>query len=130
MGNPVRTLVAVTGLREEDFSAMLGRILPLTTLVPPFWLTRVLCNTRETLAVWPGLIACGAIFGAIQVYWANFMGPSLVDIASGIGTLLRKEGALFRAVLKHSLALMALVGLIVVMYAYVFPGAVPDGHEY
>src|SRR5438270_674439 len=29
MGNPVRTLVAVTGLREEDFSAMLGRILPL-----------------------------------------------------------------------------------------------------
>ena len=28
MGNPVRTLVAVTGLPEADFSAMLGRILP------------------------------------------------------------------------------------------------------
>jgi len=31
---------------------MLGRILPLTTLVLPFWLVRVLCKTRETIAVW------------------------------------------------------------------------------
>ncbi|HEV2445147.1 MAG TPA: L-lactate permease, partial [Candidatus Sulfopaludibacter sp.] len=38
MGNPVRTLVAVTGLPEADFSAMLGRILPLTTLILPFWI--------------------------------------------------------------------------------------------
>src|SRR5439155_23138993 len=30
LGNPVRTLVAVTGLPEPDFSAMIGRILPLT----------------------------------------------------------------------------------------------------
>jgi lactate permease len=95
MGNPVRTLVAVTGLREQDFSAMLGRILPITTLVLPFWLTRVLCNTRDTLAVWPGLLACGVIFGSIQFYWSNYMGPALVDITAGTGTLL-----LFAAFLK------------------------------
>ena len=88
MGNPVRTLVAVTGLREEDFSAMLGRILPLTTLILPFWLVRVLCNSREMLAVWPGLLACGVIFGAIQFFWSNFMGNSLVDITAGTGTLI------------------------------------------
>jgi lactate permease len=88
MGNPVRTLVAVTGLPEADFSAMLGRILPLTTLVLPFWLVRVLCKTRDTLAVWPGLLACGLIFGSIQFFWSNFMGPSLVDIIAGTGTLL------------------------------------------
>jgi lactate permease len=41
LGNPVRALVAVTGLPEADFSAMIGRILPLTTLVLPFWLIRV-----------------------------------------------------------------------------------------
>src|ERR1700738_1878186 len=63
VGNPVRTLVAVTGLPEADFSAMIGRILPLTTLVLPFWLIRVLCNKRETLSVWPGLLACGITFG-------------------------------------------------------------------
>lgn len=88
LGNPVRTLVAVTGLAEADFSAMIGRILPLTTLVLPFWLVRVFCNRRDTLAVWPGLIACGVTFGGIQFFWSNFMNASLVDILGGIGTLL------------------------------------------
>src|SRR5580692_10839098 len=73
MGNPVRTLVAVTGLPEADFSAMLGRILPLTTLILPFWIIRQLCKTRDTLAVWPGLLACGVTFGAIQFFWSNYI---------------------------------------------------------
>jgi lactate permease len=88
LGNPVRTLVAVTGLPEPDFSAMLGRILPLTTLFLPFWIVRILCSTRETLAVWPGLLACGLIFGSLQFFWSNFMGAALVDIIGGVGTLL------------------------------------------
>jgi len=88
LGNPVRTLVAVTGLAEADFSAMIGRILPLTTLILPFWLVRVFCNTADTLAVWPGLLACGVFFGSIQFFWSNFMDAALVDILGGIGTLL------------------------------------------
>src|SRR5215470_17713199 len=68
LGNPVRTLVAVTGLPEADFSAMLGRILPLTTLILPFWLIRVLSSWKDTMAVWPGLVACGVIFGSIQFF--------------------------------------------------------------
>src|SRR4051794_11990941 len=88
LGNPVRTLVAVTGLPEADFSAMLGRILPLTTLILPFWLVRVLCKKHETMQVWPGLLACGLIFGSIQFFWSNYMGAALVDIVAGIGTLL------------------------------------------
>src|SRR5205823_7377851 len=69
LGNPVRTLVAVTGLPEADFSAMIGRILPITTLILPFWLMRVFCSARETMAVWPGLLACGVAFGSIQFFW-------------------------------------------------------------
>jgi hypothetical protein len=37
---------------------------------------------------------------------------------------------LFRAVMKHSLALAGIVALLVLMYAYVFPGAIPNGHQY
>jgi lactate permease len=87
LGNPVRTLVAVTGLPEADFSAMIGRILPLTTLVLPFWLIRVMCKTRATMKVWPGLLACGLTFGGIQFFWSNYMDASLVDIVAGIGTV-------------------------------------------
>lgn len=88
LGNPVRTLVAVTGLPEADFSAMLGRILPWTVVILPFWLLRVLFTTQETLAVWPGLLAGGLTFASIQFFWSNYMDASLVDLLSGAGTLL------------------------------------------
>jgi lactate permease len=88
LGNPIRTLVAVTGLPEADFSAMCGRILCFTAVVIPFWMTRVLCTTRDTLAVWPGLLACGVIFGAVQFFWSNYIGAALTAIAAGAGTLL------------------------------------------
>ncbi len=88
MGNPVRTLVAVTGLPEADFSAMLGRILPIIVVILPFWLIRVLCKTRDMLKVWPGLLVCGLTFAIIQFFWSNFMGAALVDILAGLGTLL------------------------------------------
>jgi len=88
LGNPVRTLVAVTGLPEADFSAMIGRILPIVVLFLPFWLMRILCKTRDVLEVWPGLLVCGVTFGSIQFFWSNFMGASLVDILGGIVTLL------------------------------------------
>jgi lactate permease len=88
LGNPIRTLTAVTGLPEADFSAMVGRILPWTTLILPFWLVRMIASTRQTLAIWPGLLLCGVTFGSIQFFWSNFMGAALVDILGGIGTLL------------------------------------------
>src|SRR5690348_3216874 len=88
LGNPVRTLVAVTGLPEADFSAMLGRILPFTTLILPFWLVRTLCSAEETFAVWPGLLAGGAVVACVEFFWSNFMDASLVDIIGGLVTLL------------------------------------------
>jgi lactate permease len=88
LGNPVRTLVAVTGLPEADFSAMLGRILPIIVLILPFWLIRVQCKTRDVLAVWPGLAVAGVTSAGLQFLWSNYMDASLVNIVSGIGTLL------------------------------------------
>jgi lactate permease len=87
LGNPVRTLVAVTGLPEPDWSAMIGRILPIIVLILPFWLIRVLCPMRSMLQVWPGLLVCALTFASIQFFWSNFMDASLVDIMGGLGTL-------------------------------------------
>ncbi len=36
-----------------------------------------------------------------------------------------REAAIFKAVFAHSLALAALVGLIVTAYAFLFPGLIP-----
>lgn len=88
MGNPIRTLVAVTGLPEMAISATVGRILPWTAILLPFWLIRTMAPMRDVLAVWPGLLACGLGFAAIQFTWSNFVDASLVDIVGGMGTLL------------------------------------------
>ena len=87
VGNPIRVLVAVTGLPEPELSAMVGRILPWTALILPFWLVRSMTGWRNTLAVWPGLVMCGAVFGAVQFYWSNFRDGALVDIIGGMVTL-------------------------------------------
>jgi lactate permease len=88
MGNPIRTLVAVTGLNEMQISATVGRILPWTAAILPFWLIRSYVSTAETIAVWPGLAAAGLGFAAIQFAWSNYVDASLVDIMGGMGTLL------------------------------------------
>jgi lactate permease len=87
MGNPIRTLVAVTGLPEADLSAMVGRILPWTAMILPVWLVRTQVKWRETVAVWPGLVACGGGFAAIQFFWSNYMDATLVDIIGSLFTL-------------------------------------------
>ena len=42
---------------------------------------------RETLAVWPALLAIGGAFAATQFVWSNFVGYELVDIASSVASL-------------------------------------------
>lgn len=88
MGNPVRVLVAVTGLGEADLGGMLGRILPCVALLLPFWLVRYQTSMRETLRAWPALLTCGVSFAAIQFVWSNYIDNSLVSIVGGMGTLM------------------------------------------
>ena len=88
VGNPIRTLAAVTGLSEATFSAMAGRILPPLSLILPLWLVRSMVGWRETLQVWPALLVSGASFAAMQFYWSNFQEPGLVDIVAAVFSLL------------------------------------------
>jgi lactate permease len=92
MGNPIRTLVAVTGLPEADLSAMVGRILPWMSLILPFWLVRTQASTADTIRVTPGLLACGLSFGFFQYFWSNHIDAALVDIMGGMLTLLILAG--------------------------------------
>ncbi len=87
MGNPIRTLQAVTGLPEADLSAMVGRIVPIAAAILPFWLVRTMTGWRNTLRVWPGLAACAIAFGGIQFFWSNWIDGTLVDVVGGMFTL-------------------------------------------
>jgi len=53
-----------------------------------------------------------------------------IIVACAATGIQNREGDLFRAVLKHSIALAILVGLIVMLYAYVVPGWVAHNHAF
>ena len=119
--------------------------------------TGVLFPLFGTLIGWLGVALSGtdagsnALFGSLQVITANKLGlsPILMGAANSAGGVMGKmmaaqslviacaatgqegkEGLLLRAVVVHSVILALLVGAIVLMYAYVFPGAIPSGHHY
>ena len=59
IGTPVHTLAAVTALPESDLNAMIGRILPFTAIIVPFWLVRTMVGWRETFEVFPAILVVG-----------------------------------------------------------------------
>jgi lactate permease len=87
IGTPVHILAAVTSLNESDLNAMIGRILPITALIVPFWLVRTMVSWKETFEVLPAILVVGSSFAATQWFWANHMDSNLVDISAGVVSL-------------------------------------------
>jgi len=88
IGTPVHTLAVVTALNESDLSAMIGRILPITAIIVPFWLVRAMVSWQETFEVFPAILIVGGSFAATQWFWSNYMDSNLVDIAAGVGSMI------------------------------------------
>src|SRR6202171_5565977 len=84
IGTPVHTLAAVCGLPESDLNAMIGRILPFTAVIVPFWLVRAIVSWAETIEGLPAILVVGISFAGTQWFWANYMDSNLVDIAAGV----------------------------------------------
>jgi len=88
IGTPVHALASVTGLPESDLSAMIGRILPITAIIVPFWLVRAMVSWSETFEVLPAILVVGGSFAATQWFWANHVDSNLVDIAAGVVSMI------------------------------------------
>ena len=84
IGTPVHTLAAVSALPESDLNAMIGRILPFTAIIVPFWLVRTMVGWKDTLEVLPAILVVGVSFGLTQFLWSNYMDSNLVDIMAGV----------------------------------------------
>jgi lactate permease len=84
IGTPIHTLAAVCGLPESDLNAMIGRILPFTAVLVPFWLVRTLVGWTETFEVLPAILVVGLSFALTQFFWSNYVDSNLVDIVGGV----------------------------------------------
>ena len=88
IGTPVHALAAVAGLPESDLNAMIGRILPLTAVIVPFWLVKTMVSWRETFEVLPAIAVVGVSFALTQFFWSNYVDSNLVDIMGGVVSII------------------------------------------
>jgi len=84
LGTPIIALAGVTGLDVRQLSAMVGRQLPLFSIIIPFWLVWAFCGFKKMKEVWPALIVAGVFFAVPQWLISNYHGPWLADIASAV----------------------------------------------
>jgi lactate permease len=87
LGTPIVVLSSVTGLDVHALSAMVGRQLPLFSLLVPFWLVWAMAGRKAMWEVWPACLTAGLSFAICQFAVSNFHGPWLVDIVASIASM-------------------------------------------
>jgi len=80
--------------------------------------------TSQQLGIDPILMAAANSAGGVM---GKMVDAQSITIATAATEQVGNEGTIFRFVVWHSVALGAIVGMIVMLYAYVFSHAVPHG---
>ncbi len=88
IGIPLITASQVTGLDLHALSQMVGRQLPLLSLIVPFYLIALMAGWRGVRAVWPAALVSGGTFAIAQFLTSNLLGPMLPDVISSVVSIL------------------------------------------
>ena len=84
LGTPIITLAKVHGYDVLEVSAMVGRQLPVFSLLVPFWLIWAFAGRKGMMEIWPAILVTGLSFAIPQYLVSNFIGPELVDIIAAL----------------------------------------------
>ncbi|MCA1731462.1 MAG: lactate permease LctP family transporter [Actinobacteria bacterium] len=93
LGVPVTTLGGLvapivgnsdTGAVTNALSAMIGRQLPLFSIIIPGFMIFVMAGWRAMMQVLPAVLTAGISFAVTQFITANFLGPILVDVLAAL----------------------------------------------
>jgi len=95
LGVPVTTLGGLvapivngdTTQVTNALSAMIGRQLPLFSLIVPGFMIFVMAGWRGMMQVMPAVLTAGITFALGQFFAANFLGPTLVDVIAALLSL-------------------------------------------
>ena len=76
------------GYDVQAISAMVGRQLPVISLIVPFYLVLVMVGWKKTKEVLPAILVAGGTFATAQFLTSNFIGPELPDILSSLSSII------------------------------------------
>ena len=88
IGIPITVASQVTSIPEMAISQMVGRTLPIISLMVPFYLVILMSGYKKTLEIFPAVLVSGGSFAFLQWYSSNHLGPALPDIISSIGSII------------------------------------------
>jgi lactate permease len=87
LGTPIIALAGVTGLDQMKLSAMVGRQLPLLSVVLPTYIAWVAGDKKGLKGALGGSLVCGVSFALTQFLVSNFWGPYAADIAAALASI-------------------------------------------
>ncbi len=87
IGIPIVVAAKVTDLDLMTISRIVGRQLPLLSVVVPLWLCVAMCGWKRSVEVLPAVIVAGLCFAVTQFLVSNYVGPYLPDILSALATI-------------------------------------------
>src|SRR6202453_415398 len=84
LGTPIQGLAQLTGLDPYVLGAMVGRQLPIFSLIVPFWVVWAFAGRKGMKEVWPAILVTGVSFAVPQFLISNYINPWIVDIGSSL----------------------------------------------
>jgi lactate permease len=84
LGTPIQGLAQVTGLDPYILGAMVGRQLPVFSLIVPFWVVWAFAGWKGMKDVWPAILVTGLSFAIPQFVISNYINPWIVDIGASL----------------------------------------------
>ncbi len=87
VGIPMVVASQVTSIPEMAISQMVGRTLPILSVLLPFYLVVIIAGFRKAKEVLPAIIVAGVSFAFLQWFSSNTLGPALPDVIAGLGSI-------------------------------------------
>jgi lactate permease len=84
VGTPIIMAGRISDLPEMAISQMVGRTLPVLSVVVPFYLVVIMSGLKRSMEVLPAILVSGVSFAFFQWLTANYLGPMLPDVLAGI----------------------------------------------
>ncbi|GAB3784406.1 lactate permease LctP family transporter [Spirosoma horti] len=88
IGIPITVASQVSGIPELPISQMVGRTLPILSVMLPFYLVSIIAGFRKAREIWPAVVVSGISFAFLQYFSSNFLGPALPDVIAGLGSII------------------------------------------
>lgn len=84
VGTPIIMAGRISDVPEMAISQMVGRTLPVLSVVVPFYLVVIMSGVKRSMEVLPAVLVSGVSFAFFQWLTANYLGPMLPDVLAGI----------------------------------------------